>query len=46
MPTEPQKTALANPCRLGFEAAQPQFAWNLADVPGASLVLTINSGYE
>lgn len=41
----PQKTAIANPARLGFESANPQFAWRLGRLP-ASLVLTVNTGYE
>ena len=40
-----QKVAFENPCRFAFETAQPQFGWALLQ-PGASLVLTINSGYE
>lgn len=40
-----QKVALANPCRLAFECADPQFAWRIPKTP-ASLVLTVNTGYE
>lgn len=43
--TSPQKTAFESPCRFAFETAQPQFGWNI-DQRGASLVLTINNGYE
>jgi hypothetical protein len=38
-----QRIAIEHPCRFAFETAHPRFAHRL---PGASLVLTINSGYE
>lgn len=43
--TYEQRTAFENPCRFAFETAQPRFAWRVNE-RGASLVLTINSGYE
>jgi hypothetical protein len=41
--TPEQRTAIAQHCRFAFETAQPQFGHVLR---GASLVLTVNSGYE
>ena len=38
-----QKTALENPCLLACETAQLKFAYA---IPGGSVVLTVNSGYE
>lgn len=42
--TPEQKTAIRNHCRFAFETAQPQFAHRVKY--GASLVLSVNSGYE
>jgi hypothetical protein len=42
--TPEQRTALQNPTRFAFETAQRQFLHRLRY--GASLVLTVNSGYE
>lgn len=42
--TPEQKTAIRNHCRFAFETAQPHFAHRIKY--GASLVLTVNSGYE
>ncbi len=42
--TPEQKVAIRNHCRFAFETAQPQFASRIKY--GASLVLTVNSGYE
>lgn len=39
------KTALANPCRFGFETAHPQFSFYV-EHGKASVVLSVNSGYE
>lgn len=39
-----QKTALDNHCRFAFETAQDKFCARTID--GASVVLTVNSGYE
>lgn len=39
----PQKIALAHPCLMGGEVFQPQFA---SDIPGATLLLTVNAGHE
>jgi hypothetical protein len=38
-----QATALANPCLLGEETVHPIFR---KIVPGASINVTINTGYE
>jgi hypothetical protein len=38
-----QEVAFAHPCRLAEETAHPRFARRIRQ---ASLVLTINSGYE
>lgn len=43
-PTRPQKTALRNVCLLAGETVHPRFRHPAG--PGASLVLTINAGYE
>jgi hypothetical protein len=43
--TPAQRTAIKNHCRFAFETAQPRFAWRVGE-HGASLVLTVNSGYE
>jgi len=41
--TDQQRTALAFPCRLACETANPKFSsWK----GGSSIVLTINNGYE
>jgi hypothetical protein len=42
--TPEQKTAVANHCRFAFETAQRKFGHQLRY--GATLVLTVNSGYE
>jgi len=42
---EPQKIAITNHCRLGTETAQEKFGRQVFGQP-ASLVLTVNSGYE
>jgi hypothetical protein len=42
--TPEQRRAIEHHCRFAFETAQPQFAHRLKY--GASLVLTVNSGYE
>ncbi len=42
---QPQKNAIESPCRFAFETAQPRFVWRLGE-HGASLVLSVNSGYE
>lgn len=42
--TPAQRTALANPCLLGMETAHPRYGGYL--LPGVSLVLTVNAGYE
>ena len=42
--TPQQRIAIENHCRFAFETARPLFAHRLAD--GASLVLSVNSGYE
>lgn len=39
-------TALRHPCLLAGETAHPRFAQTLPMERGASLVLTINRGYE
>ncbi len=39
-----QKTAIENHCRFAFETGQPKFCFRTLD--GASIVLTVNSGYE
>jgi hypothetical protein len=41
--TPEQRIAIDNTCRFAFETAHPRFGHRL---PGASLVLTVNSGYE
>jgi hypothetical protein len=41
--TGEQRVAFDNPCRFGFETLHPRFR-HLR--PGASLILTVNSGYE
>ena len=41
--TPEQKTALAYPCFLAAETLHPRFTHGIA---GASLILTINAGYE
>lgn len=38
-----QQIAIAHPCLLGEETVHPRFAHR---VPGGSLVLTVNAGYE
>lgn len=43
--TAAQRAAIESPCRFAFETAQPRFAWRVGE-HGASLVLTVNSGYE
>jgi hypothetical protein len=43
--TDAQKTALEHHCRFAFETAHPRFA-RYADFGRASVVLTVNSGYE
>jgi len=43
--TPPQRMAFESPCRFAFETAQPRFGWSI-DKNGASLVLTVNNGYE
>ena len=40
-----QRTALDHHCRFAFETAHPRFGHILEDGK-ASLVLTVNSGYE
>lgn len=40
-----QRTAIEFHCRFAFETAQPKFVWLIADGK-ASIVLTVNSGYE
>lgn len=42
--TRAQRTALTMPCRFAFETAHRRYGWILG--PDASLVLTINHGYE
>jgi hypothetical protein len=42
--TRAQAVALAAPCRFAFETAHRRYGWILG--PGASLVLSVNSGYE
>lgn len=42
--TPAQQIAIAHPCRFAFETSQPKYSHRLRY--GASLVLTINSGYE
>lgn len=37
------KIALAHPCLLAEETAHPRF---IRGTPGASLIVTINTGYE
>jgi hypothetical protein len=39
-----QRIALHNHCRFAFETTRRMFGHRLSD--GASLVLTVNSGYE
>jgi len=41
--TPQQLTAIQHHCRLACETAHPRFGTPL---PGGSMVLTINSGYE
>ena len=41
--TDYQYTALKFPCYLACETAHPRF---VHAIPGGSLVLTVNSGYE
>lgn len=43
--TPEQEIAIANHCRFAFETAQKKFASIIAKGK-ASLVLTVNSGYE
>jgi hypothetical protein len=43
--TSHQQIALENHCRFGFETGQGKFAY-LVDGGRASVVLTVNSGYE
>lgn len=42
--TAAQRVAIEYHCRFAFETAQPRFSHRLKY--GASLVLTVNSGYE
>lgn len=42
--TPEQRIAIDNSCRFAFETAHPRFGHRIAD--NASLVLTVNSGYE
>lgn len=42
--TPEQTRAIGRPCRFAFETATPRYAHRLRY--GASLVLTVNSGYE
>lgn len=42
--TDAQRLAIEHHCRFGFETVQPRFSHRLRY--GASLVLTVNSGYE
>lgn len=42
---EHQEAALAHHCRLASETAHPRFAY-IAPGGGASIVLSVNSGYE
>jgi len=42
--TPEQRTALLSPCRFAFETAQPKFGHRIRY--GATLVLTVNNGYE
>lgn len=45
--TPSQQTAIDHPCYFAFETAQPRFAhWIFSPWGRASLVLTVNSGYE
>lgn len=37
------EVAISNPCRISSECVHPKFAYL---IPGASVVLTVNSGYE
>lgn len=41
--TAAQRAAIGHPCLLAEECAHPRYAWG---VPGSSLVLTVNAGYE
>lgn len=43
--TKAQQAAIDHHCRFAFETAHPRFA-SIIDNGGASLVLTVNSGYE
>jgi len=38
-----QQIAIENHCRFGFETINPRLGYL---VPGASIVLSVNSGYE
>jgi hypothetical protein len=42
--TPEQKVAIRHHCRFAFETAKPQFGHRIKY--GASLALTVNSGYE
>jgi hypothetical protein len=42
--TAPQRIALAAPCRFAFETAHRRYGSLLGG--GATLVLTVNTGYE
>jgi hypothetical protein len=42
--TRQQRTALEHHCRLACECMHPRFGWRKRS--GASIVLTVNSGYE
>ena len=42
--TPQQQTAIDNHCRFAFETAHPRFTSKIGEM--ASLVLTVNSGYE
>ena len=44
--TPEQTIALNNPCRFAFETAHPRFGRRLHGSARASLVLTVNYGYE
>jgi hypothetical protein len=42
--TRAQRVALAAPCLFAFETAHRRYGWVVR--PGATLVLTVNAGYE
>lgn len=46
MKTTQQRMALINHCRLACETADPKFRFHSPHVKGATIVLTVNSGYE